>query len=71
MSVGSITGSTNPIMSTDPRDKNQDGKVTAQEDLAYRRTHPDPENVATQDSMLTEQTNSRTAGGNSLLDITA
>lgn len=71
MSVGSVTGSTTPIVSTDPRDRNQDGKVTAQEDLAYRRTHPDPEKVATQDLMLTEQTNSSAAGGSSLLDITA
>ncbi len=71
MSVGSITGTTTPIVSTDPRDKNQDGKVTAQEALAYRRTHPDPEKVATQDSLLTEQTNSSPAGGNSLLDISA
>lgn len=69
MSVGSITGTTTPIVSTDPRDKNQDGKVTAQEDLAYRRTHPDPEKAAAKNSMVTEQTTSSPDGTNSLLDI--
>jgi len=69
MAVGSITGSTTPVVSTDPRDKNKDGKVTAQEDLAYRRAHPDPEKAAPKDAMPTEQANSKPAAGNSLLDI--
>ena len=41
MSVGSIAGTTATKMSLDPRDLNQDGKVTAAEIQAYARAHPD------------------------------
>jgi hypothetical protein len=51
MSVSSVGSSTNSLqalvaqsaknVSTDPRDTNHDGKVSAAEALAYSQTHPD------------------------------
>lgn len=41
MPIGAIGGPTTAAVNTDPRDLNQDGKVTEQEIQRYNRIHPD------------------------------
>ena len=68
MSIGSIGSAT--TVSTDPRDKNGDGKVSAAEAQAYALAHPDPKKVEAKPSTGTEQTQS-TDSVKHLLDVSA
>jgi hypothetical protein len=72
MPVGAITGTTpSTKVATDPRDLNQDGKVSEAEIQAYARTHPSPTTAAAQASAAPEAVpGSATPGSEHLLDIT-
>jgi hypothetical protein len=69
MPVGSIGGGiTTTKISTDPRDLNQDGKVTEAEIQAYARKHPEQ----TQQEVVaraTQPTANSLSSGSNLLDL--
>jgi hypothetical protein len=73
MSVGTITGTTTVKMSTDPRDRNQDGKVTEAEIQAYALAHPDRNKAASKapKPAAPPEQHADEEGGNQLLDVSA
>jgi hypothetical protein len=72
MSVGAIAGTTSSTkVATDPRDLNQDGKVSEAEIQAYARTHPSPKTAAAQAPAATDAVPGKVPPGSQhLLDIT-
>ena len=71
MPVGSIgSGTTASRISTDPRDLNQDGRVTEAEIQAYARKHPEEPQKVVQDNRATQATLNDLTSGSNLLDVT-
>ncbi len=71
MPVGSIgSGTTASRISTDPRDLNQDGRVTEAEIQAYARKHPEETQKVVQDNRATQATLNDLTSGSNLLDVT-
>lgn len=71
MPIESIGGGiTATRISTDPRDLNQDGKVTEAEIQAYARKHPEETKQVVETNRSAQATLNDLTSGSNLLDLT-